>query len=253
MSDAKSKPRLIIGGVTGGIGSAVLERAVSAGWQVAGYGSNEERFEELRGQFSAVTLVQADATDSQSLRSGLKQCAEALGGVDAYVHAIGSVFLKPGHQTRDEEWRQVMAVNLDSAFFALRELVPVYRSGGGGSIVFFSSVAARMGLANHEAIAAAKAGIEGLVRSAAATYVTLGIRVNAIAPGLVETGATTRLLANEVARQTSCRMHPLGRVGTAAEVAGLAIWLASAEASWVTGQVMSMDGGMSTVLQRLKS
>jgi len=110
-----------------------------------------------------------------------------------------------------------------------------------------SSVVARIGVLNHEAIAAAKAGVEGLVRSAAATYAAKGLRVNAIAPGILRTPATERLFAGPGAEQGIAAQYPLGRYGAANDAAGAIVWLLSDDTSWVTGQVLSVDGGFSAV------
>lgn len=121
----------------------------------------------------------------------------------------------------------------------------------GGSIVLCSSAVARTGLFNHEAIAAAKAGIEGLARAAAATYAQRGIRVNCVAPGLVETPLSARLTANEAARSASEAMHALGKLGTPADVAEALDWLVDGtRSSWVTGQVIGVDGGLGSVRPR---
>ena len=121
---------------------------------------------------------------------------------------------------------------------------------GGGSVVLVSSAAARVGLANHEAIAAAKAGIIGLTLSAAATYARQGIRFNAVAPGLVRTPLTKGLVASELAEKASIGMHPLGRLGEPEEVAGAILWLLDPAQSWITGQVLGVDGGLANVKGR---
>jgi NAD(P)-dependent dehydrogenase (short-subunit alcohol dehydrogenase family) len=117
----------------------------------------------------------------------------------------------------------------------------------GGSLVFLSTAAAVHGLPNHEAIAAAKGGVDALVRSAAATYGKAGIRVNAIAPGLVDTPLTERITGNEAARSASEAMHALGRIGTPSDIAASIEWLLSDGASWVTGQSIGVDGGLGQV------
>jgi NAD(P)-dependent dehydrogenase (short-subunit alcohol dehydrogenase family) len=117
----------------------------------------------------------------------------------------------------------------------------------GGSIVLMSSAAARIGLPNHEAIAAAKAGIIGLVYSAAATYAARRVRVNAVAPGLVQTPLTEKITSNERSRGFSLALHPLGRLGEAADIASAIRWLLNPEQSWVTGQVLGVDGGLGTL------
>jgi NAD(P)-dependent dehydrogenase (short-subunit alcohol dehydrogenase family) len=120
----------------------------------------------------------------------------------------------------------------------------------GGSIVLMSTAAARVGLANHEAIAAAKAGVVGLVISAAATYAPKGIRVNCVAPGLVRTPMTERLTANEASLKASVALHALGRIGEPADVAAAIEWLLDPAQTWVTGQVIGVDGGLGSVRSR---
>ena len=142
-----------------------------------------------------------------------------------------------------------VATNLTSAFAVLRAAAKAMTATG-GSIALVSSAAARVGLVNHEAIAAAKAGVIGLTLSAAATYAPRGIRVNCVAPGLVRTPMTTRLTANEASLKASTAMHALGRVGDPADVAGAIEWLLGPESGWVTGQVLGIDGGLATVRPR---
>jgi NAD(P)-dependent dehydrogenase (short-subunit alcohol dehydrogenase family) len=143
----------------------------------------------------------------------------------------------------------MLAANLGSAFAAVRAAGLVMAEQG-GSIVLVSSAAARIGLANHEAVAAAKAGIEGLALAAAATYAPKGIRVNCVAPGLTRTPLTARLWQNEAVAKASAGMHALGRIGTPEEVASAIDWLLDAEQAWVTGQVIGVDGGLSRVRSR---
>ena len=247
-----SKKSALIGGVYGGIGRALARRLLYQDWRVAGFGRDPDKLEEVKGELDGLAVHQADATDPDEMKSVFKKAAEESGGVDAYIHCVGSVFLKAAHLTSPDEWREVMAKNLDSAFYALRAGIPLMRGEDGGVFLFCSSVAAGTGLANHEAVAAAKGGLEGLVRSAAATYAPRRIRVNAISMGLVETGAAKAILANEQARAVSEQMHPLGRIGKPEEAASLLSWLASDDASWVTGHVYGLDGGMGAVATRPK-
>lgn len=197
-----------------------------------------------------VPVFSADMTKSDAVDSAFAAVAGQYEQLDAYIHAVGSVFLKAAHLTSDEELYTVLSTNLLSAFYSLRSAVKIMRRRKAGSLVYFSSVAAQIGLSQHEAIAAAKGGIDGMVRSAAATYAPLGIRINAVAPGLVETQATAALTGNANARELSERMHPLGRLGQPDEVASLVSWLVSEEASWVTGQIWSMDGGMGAIVPK---
>jgi NAD(P)-dependent dehydrogenase (short-subunit alcohol dehydrogenase family) len=117
----------------------------------------------------------------------------------------------------------------------------------GGSVLLFSSAAGRIGLANHEAIAAAKAGIIGLTLSAAATYAPRKLRVNCIAPGLVQTALSEKITSNPTAASFSRALHPLGRLGETADISKLSALLLSDDGSWITGQVFGVDGGLGTL------
>ena len=141
---------------------------------------------------------------------------------------------------------ETIATNLTSAFATVRGGAKVLRKDG-GTIVLITTAAARIGLPNHEAIAAAKAGVIGLMQSAAASYASRGIRVNAVAPGLVRTGLTERIWANEKSAEFSRSMHALGRLGEPKDVASLLVWLLDPENDWVTGQVFGIDGGLGTL------
>ena len=156
-----------------------------------------------------------------------------------------SILLKPAHMTTADEWHETVARNLTSAFATVRAAGRVMTTGG--SVVLVSTVAAAVGLANHDAIAAAKGGVSALARSAAATYAGRRLRVNAVAPGLVDTPLAARITGNPMAMELSRAMHPLGRIGTADDVAAAIEWLLDPATSWVTGQLIGVDGGLSTV------
>jgi 3-oxoacyl-[acyl-carrier protein] reductase len=162
------------------------------------------------------------------------------------ANCVGSLLLKPAHLTSETDFAETVAANLTSAFAAVRAGARAMTKTG-GSIVLVSSVAARVGLPNHDAIAAAKAGIIGLTLSAAATYARQRIRVNCVAPGLVRTPLTKRFTESEVALKASVNMHPLGRIGEPSDVASAMAWLLDAEQSWVTGQVIGIDGGLGSL------
>ena len=145
----------------------------------------------------------------------------------------------------------VVRVNLDSAVFMLQAWIAALQ-GGSGAAVFASSVVARIGVANHEAIAAAKGGVEALVRSAAATYAAQGLRINAVAPGMTETQMTAGMLKLPAMREGAARQYPLGGVQTASQVADVMSWLLGDAATRLTGQVIAVDGGFTTVRPLVK-
>ena len=172
-----------------------------------------------------------------------------IGPWPSLVDCAGSILLKPAHLTSAADWNATIATNLTSAFGCVRAAGRLMK-GEGGSVVLVSSAAARVGLANHEAIAAAKAGIIGLVLSAAATYAKQKVRFNAVAPGLVRTPLSKGLLSSELAEKASVGMHPLGRLGEPDEVAAAIQWFLDPAQGWITGQVLGIDGGLADLRGR---
>ncbi len=228
-------------GAAGGIGSALARRLKTSGHQVLLIGRSAGRLTALGAELESPIAV-ADATQGEALVQALN-VAGALNGI---VNCAGSVLLKPAHLTSDNEWIETVQTNLTTAFNVVRAGARMMMQTG-GSIVLCSTAAARIGLANHEAIAAAKAGVIGLAQSAAATYAGRNIRVNCVAPGLIDTPLTAKIMGNELALKASLGMHALGRVGKPEQVASAIAWLLDAENDWVTGQVIGVDGGLGTV------
>ncbi len=252
MSQDSTAPVALVGGVSGGIGRATAARLTAAGWQVTGYARDRDRLDALAAEQPKLHLFTADATRPDEAQHAVEETVQRFGRLDAYVHAVGSILLKPAHLTTPEEFQEVLATNLTSAFLTLRAAVGPMRRQRSGAVVLVGSVAGQVGLPNHEAIAAAKAGVAGLAVSAAASYANQGIRVNVVAPGTVETPLSARITGSPEARRITEAMHPLGRIGQPGEVASLIAWLVSADAGWITGQVWSADGGMAAVIPRQK-
>ncbi|MBM4023256.1 MAG: SDR family oxidoreductase [Planctomycetes bacterium] len=238
---------LIIGG-GGGIGSALARLLVAGGGRVFLAGRNADRVNAIAAELDATSAV-VDASDPDAVDACADQAAEALGGLSGIACCAGSLLLKPAHLTSAAEWQSVIAANLTSGFGCVRAAGRLLKADG-GSVVLVSSAAARIGLANHEAIAAAKAGLIGLMVSAAATYARQRIRFNAVAPGLVRTPLTRGLVSSEVAEKASVGMHPLGRLGEPDDVARAIAFLLDPAQDWITGQVLGVDGGLATIKVR---
>lgn len=257
--DAQPRPVNVIVGAAGGIGSKLCYNLAARGAKLVLAGRTPERLEALaadlrekieflHGHEPEIMIRPADATRSAEVESLFADAVSHFGRVDGAVNLCGSILLKPAHLTTDQEFADTLTVNLTTAFNVLRAAAKAMT--GGGSVVLMSSVAGSLGLTNHEAIAAAKGGVEGMVRAAAATYAPRGLRVNAVAPGLVKTPLAARITGSEAALKASTAMHPLGRVGEPGDVASAIDWLLHPTNTWVTGQVLAVDGGMSTVRPR---
>lgn len=247
MSTEKGNYAII--GATGGIGSALARRLLDAGHGVmAGVrdGEEAERLEALDG----AQIAPIDALDWDAYTKFFDRMEETLGRIDGVAVCVGSILLKPAHSTSKEEFEQVVALNLSTCFGAIRSVAKRMMKAGGGSIALCSSAAARHGFPNHDAIAAAKAGVIGLTLSSAATYASYGIRVNCVAPGLVRSKMSQGITGNEMALKASQSMHALGRIGEPEEVARALAWLLDREQSWVTGQTIGIDGGLGTLYSK---
>lgn len=247
MAELKKQSVLILG-ATGSVGTALAERLAASGCHLMLAGRNSDSLQQLSSRLDCPsTLIDVEQPDT--LEQAVSNTVNQSGQIDGVANCLGSVLIKPAHLTSDEEWAETIAVNLTSSFVILRSAVKSMRSTG-GSIVLVSSAAAGVGLPNHEAIAAAKAGIEGLTRSAAATYASRGIRINAVAPGLVKSNMTRSFWEDEAAARSSIDMHALGRLGEPDDVASALEWLLNPSNSWVTGQVLGIDGGLATLRPR---
>lgn len=246
-----SDPRtLFVIGASGGIGSRLTRRLIDQGHTLIAAGRNEDALVELSHATDVETRI-LDARDGEAVESELAGVLERHGRLDGVVNLAGNILLKPAHLTTDRDFHDTLEINLGTAFNTVRAAAKTMKRGG--SVVLMSTVAARVGLANHEAIAAAKAGVEGLARAAAASYAAKGLRVNVVAPGMTETPLSERMLRSEKARKISEEMHPLGRIGQPDEIAAMIAHLLQPESDWVTGQVFGVDGGLSSLRTRQRA
>ncbi len=242
--DNGQQPVYVVLGATGGIGGELCRRLSESGAKLVLGARDEKKLKSLADGIDAHT-VSLDATKTDEVDSLFKEAVEKYGRVDGAANCVGSFMMKPAHLTTDEELSGTMALNLNTAFGTVK--AAANHMPEGGSVVLLSSVAARVGLANHEAIAAAKGAVSGLALAAAASYVARGLRFNIVAPGLTQTPMTEKVTASETARQASVDLHPLGRLGEPEDVAAMISWLLDPAQSWVTGQTFGVDGGLSTL------
>ena len=241
-----SVPVMLVTGGSGGIGQALVRRLRTQGCHVVVAARDAARLQAWADEVGA-DAVPTDVTMTPAVDALVAGVLERHGRIDGVAHCVGSIVLKPLHLTSDEEWERTLQLNLTSAFRLMRAVVAKHRAPV--SIALVSTSAAAVGLPNHEAIAAAKGGLEGLVRAAAATYASRGVRVNAVAPGLVRTPLAARITGSEAALKSSLALHPIGRIGEPDDVAAMLEHLLDPSHSWITGQVIGVDGGMSTLRQ----
>ncbi len=239
-------PRYLILGATGGIGAALCHRLAAGGARLVLAARTQDNLDSLASELNAIPKA-IDATDSQQVNNLVDQTLAELGGIDGAVNLVGSILIKPAHTTTDDDFHKTIQLNLDTAFYLLRACAKVMTRQQSGSIVLMSSAVARHGLAAHEAISAAKAGIIGLTLSAASSYAQKGVRVNCVAPGLTDTPLASGITGNETARKASAAMHPDGKIGTPDDVARAIEFFLDPDNNHITGQVLAVDGGLGSL------
>lgn len=248
---ANDSEGILLFGATGSVGHALAKRLAARGASLFLIGRDEEKLTAVAEEIGPAGTAVVDAKDPAAITAAVKAAAEAMPAITGIASCVGSVLLKPAHLTTDEELLDTLQVNLVSSFAIVREASKAMR-GNGGSVVFCSTAAAQLGLANHEAIAAAKGGLDAMIRSASATYGPRQIRFNAVAPGLVKSEMTRKIWENEATATASQDMHILGRLGEPDDIAAAMAFLLSSEASWITGQTLGVDGGLGSIVPRQK-
>lgn len=167
--------------------------------------------------------------------------------IDGLVYAPGSINLRPFKRLTEDDFKKDFEINVLGAVKCIQKLLPHLKKSEHASIVLFSSVAAKLGMPFHASVSASKSAVEGLTKSLAAELSAEKIRVNAIAPSLTDTKLVSQLLSTPEKRDASGKRHPLQRVGNAVEMAKLTEFLLSADSSWITGQIIGIDGGLGSI------
>ena len=240
----RGKVALITGAGTG-IGKATTERMSADGAHViAGIIGEEER--TVASDFTQRIL---DVRLQSDWDAALADCREQFGGIDILVNNAGLLIEGTAEETSDATWDKIFDINLKGLFRGCRAVIPQMRQRGGGAIVNLASIDALSGAIGHLAYSASKGGVTALTRSLATDHAVDKIRVNAVCPGTITTPMVEKMFKDtgdiNAARNASIAKHPLGRLASAGEVASVIVFLCSNDASFITGQSVSVDGGRS--------
>jgi 3-oxoacyl-[acyl-carrier protein] reductase len=228
--------RALVSGGQGGIGRATVAVLAASDHLVA--------VADLDGSTTppgATEAIASDLSDPAACVAAVERTAEMFGGIDVLVHSAGITRDRVTWKLTPEDWDAVMAVNLGAAFHLTRAAIPIMREGGGGAIVYVSSINGERGKFGQSAYAASKAGLHGLAKTVAREVGRFGIRINVVAPGMVRTPMTENLPEEvlEAARDDSC----LGKLAEPEDIASVIAFLTSPQAGHITGQVIRVDGG----------
>ena len=245
------KTALITGAGTG-IGRAIALAMAREGAEVALAARRRELLDavarEIGGAGGVAVAIQCDVTNRASVENAIAVTVKRFGGLNVVVNNAGAALVADAEKTSDEDWRRILDVNLTGTFLVSRAALAEFRRAGGGVIVNIGSVLGLVARKDRAAYCAAKGGVTSLTKAMALDHAHEKIRVNCICPSIVETPLGTASLAStgdvEEARRVRAREIPLGRLGMPEDVAELAVYLASDEASWVTGAAWPLDGGL---------
>lgn len=236
---------ILIYGGSGGIGSATARALAAKGHAVHLVGRDEARLAHAAGSIGA-SFTAGDVSQPETFARATEDAAKG-GALAGLVYAVGTINLKPLARLSDDDFLNDFRLNALGAAKAIQAALPALKkSDATAGIVLFSTVAVGQGFAAHASVAMAKGAIEGLTRSLAAELAPK-IRVNCIAPSLTRTPLAAALTGSETMAKAIAELHPLQRLGEPDDIAPLAALLASDEASWITGQIIGVDGGRSSL------
>ena len=239
---------IVLVGATSGIGNSLAENLSRNNKLFIG-SRNETKINDMVDNPSLDNILDGsvvDVSEFDSIEAFLDLAKNALGKIDAIINCAGSLLLRPPHMLKEDDILSVYKTNVFSCLGLLKYGFKHLKDEG-GSFLFFSSAASKVGLKNHEVISGAKGSVSSIALSAASTYSNYNIRVNAIAPGLVDTPMTSKITSSKMSLEYSRKMHGLNRIGKPENFVPIVESLLNEKSDWITGQTIFVDGGLSNI------
>ena len=227
---------IFIVGASSGIGHALAESLQAQGATLFTAGRTQP--EGIQSTHMTWDVTQTPAAEA------LTQLPDTLHGI---VYCPGTINLKPFQRLTVDDYRNDLEINVMGAVATIHACYAAIKKSKAGSIVLFSTVAAKLGMGMHSSVSVAKSAVEGLTKSLAAEFAPFNVRVNAVAPSLTDTPMAQFLLGDDNKRDAANKRHPLSRYGSPQDIAGMAAYLLSDQAAWITGQIIGVDGGMGSL------
>ena len=234
--------KILITGASGGIGSELVKKFTSLGGNVLGIGTKTEKLDKLKKNFPDIKVKKFDISDHSRIEEFMDDVSLELGGLDILINNAGKNMDNLSLRMKDEEWKRVIDVNLTSTFLLAKSAIKKMLKNKFGRIINITSIVGHTGNLGQANYSASKSGIVGMSKSLAIEYAKKNITINCVSPGFIQSDMTMNI-AEKVKLYLTSRI-PMGRLGTGEDVSNCVAFLSSAEASYITGETIHVNGGM---------
>ena len=241
MIDFKNK-KILITGASGGIGNELVKKFVTLGGNVLGTGTNTEKLDLLKKNFSSIKVKKFDISDHGRIEEFIDNVTLELGGLDILINNAGTNADNLSLRMKDEEWKKIIDINLSSTFLLSKNAIKKMLKNKFGRIVNITSIVGHTGNLGQANYSASKAGIIGMSKSLAIEYAKKNITINCVSPGFIQSNMTLNI-AEKVKMYLTSRI-PMARLGTGEDVSNCVAFLSSSQASYITGETIHVNGGM---------